>query len=253
MVEQTDKYSVSINSGTLKLLNSDICDEQVDAIVNAANEELSHGGGVAGAISRRGGSVVNKESRIWIQQHGRVKTGTAAFTRGGNLAAKYVIHAVGPIYHNGKEGAKAQLISCVRNSLILGEKLGVKSISFPAISSGIFGYPKEESADVIMKCVARYLFEDREEKIEEVRITIIDKLTYDIFKAKFKQLFIKQQVSLSHYLEFDDKSAHGDKDKAIREDSDSEDSDKQSEKPLNDQVDKKKRSGSSMCCGCIIL
>lgn len=253
MVEQTDKYSVSINSGTLKLFNADICDEHVDAIVNAANEELSHGGGVAGAISRRGGSVVNKESRLWVQQHGRVKPGTAAFTRAGNLRAKYVIHAVGPIYHNGKEGEKGKLISCIRNSLILGEKLGVKSISFPAISSGIFGYPKEESADVIMKCIARYLFEDREEKIEEVRITIIDKLTYDIFKAKFKQLFLKQQVLLNYYLDPDDKSVQGNKEKAIRESSDSEDSDRASQKPLNDQVDNKKRSGSTMCCGCIIL
>lgn len=208
MATSSDKYTVSIRNASLRLINADICDEQVDAIVNAANEELSHGGGLAASISRRGGPVINSESSQWINQNGRVLTGKVAYTKGGNLHAKYVIHAVGPVYRNGKRGEKGKLISCVRESLLLGEKLEVQSISFPAISSGIFGYPKEESADVIMKCIARYLYENREKTIPEVRITIIDKLTYDIFRGKFKQLFLKQELRPENFVELDDSNEY---------------------------------------------
>lgn len=123
---------------------NDITSEKVDAITNAANEDLWHGGGVAGAISRKGGPTIQKESREYVKQNGRVKTGTCGFTSGGNLKCKYVIHAVGPIW-NDRIGPQANvdlLASAVMNTLIMAEKLECKSVSIPAISSGIFGFPK---------------------------------------------------------------------------------------------------------------
>ena len=140
-----------INGATLRVVQGDITLRDVDAIVNAANEHLQHGGGVAGAIVRAGGTIIQRES----DEIGFVPVGTAAITTGGELAAKYVIHTVGPRMGEGDEDEK--LKSAVLSALALADGNGLKSISMPAISSGIFGYPKDKCAKVLVSVARDYL------------------------------------------------------------------------------------------------
>ena len=125
------------------LMKGDITEVEADAIVNAANSYLEHGGGVAGAIVRKGGAVVQEESREWVRRHGPVPVGGVAVTSAGRLKAKYVIHAVGP--RCGVEPIE-KLGEAVRNALRKAEELGLSSIAFPAISTGIFGCPYDAAA-----------------------------------------------------------------------------------------------------------
>jgi O-acetyl-ADP-ribose deacetylase (regulator of RNase III) len=147
---------VTINQTTLELVQSDITAMETDAIVNAANERLAHGGGVAGAISRRGGPEIQRESDAWVREHGPVPTGLAAITSGGRLLARYVIHAVGPVYDGTPRSAEL-LASAVRSSLSLADDHGLKSIALPAISTGIFGYPRDDAARVMLSAATAYL------------------------------------------------------------------------------------------------
>jgi len=147
---------IQINQITLELIQGDITELDVDAIVNAANERLAHGGGVAGVISRRGGPTIQRESDAWVRQHGRAATGSAAITSGGNLKAHHVIHAVGPVYDHTLHSAEL-LASAVRSALELADDSGLKSIALPAISTGIFGYPMEEAAQVMLAAAVAYL------------------------------------------------------------------------------------------------
>ena len=147
---------IKINQITLELIKGDITELDTDAIVNAANERLAHGGGVAGAISRRGGPAIRRESDAWVRQHGRVATGSAAITSGGGLRARHVIHAVGPVYDRTPRSAEL-LASAVRSSLQVADDHGLKSITLSAISTGIFGYPLEEAAQVMLAATIAYL------------------------------------------------------------------------------------------------
>jgi len=147
---------ILINRTTLELVEGDITQLDTDAIVNAANERLAHGGGVAGVISRRGGPAIQRESNAWVRQHGRVPTGSAAITSGGNLKARYVIHAVGPVYDGTPRSAEL-LGSAVRAALQVADEHGLKSVTLPAISTGIFGYPMEEAAQVMLSAAIAYL------------------------------------------------------------------------------------------------
>ena len=124
-----------ITGQTLQIVQGDITTEVVDAIINAANEHLQHGGGVAWAISSSGGPSIQKESNEWIRQHGLVSHANPAWTSGGQLPAKYVIHAVGPVWGEGNEDVK--LVSAVIGSLNIANELKLVSIAFPAISTGI--------------------------------------------------------------------------------------------------------------------
>ena len=167
----------------IKLVRGDITIEPVDAIVNAANSYLKHGGGVAAAIVRRGGPVIQAES----DKIGFVPVGEAAVTSGGNLPAKQVIHAVGPRWGEGDEDAK--LRNAVRNSLKLAAKLQLKSVSLPAISSGIFGFPKDRCAEIILTNVDAFLNENPESSLKEVRICLFEQPTVEAFKTAFETLF----------------------------------------------------------------
>lgn len=141
-----------INDATLELVEGDITALDTDAIVNAANERLAHGGGVAGAITRAGGPVIQQESNRWVREHGRVPTGEAAITSAGELEAKYVIHAVGPVYGETSKTRAAELLaSAVKYALQMAEEYDLKSIALPAISTGIYGYPVEEAAEVMIR------------------------------------------------------------------------------------------------------
>jgi len=129
-----------------QLVQGDITAETTDAIVNAANRALRHGAGVAGAILRRGGEVIQQESDAWVREHGPVSHAEPAWTSGGALPCRYVIHAVGPVWGDAqKPGAggdeDAKLAAAVTGSLSVAESLGLKSISLPAISTGVFGFP----------------------------------------------------------------------------------------------------------------
>jgi len=170
----------------LRVVQGDITEEDVDTIVNAANEELAHGGGVAGAISRKGGREIQDESSKWVQEHGRVPTGGAVITGAGILKARYVIHVVGPIWGSGNEDAL--LASAVKSALALADERGLRSVSLPAISTGIFGFPKDLGVRVILWAVQEYLDEHPNSSIAEARLCNIDVATSELFVEEAKRL-----------------------------------------------------------------
>ena len=166
-------------SQTLQIVQGDITTDNVDAIVNAANENLQHGGGVAWAILRRGGDVIQTESDKWIKIHGPVSHARPAWTSGGALPAKYVIHAVGPVWGDGDEDNK--LSAAVAGSLRTADELNCTSISMPAISTGIFGFPKERAAGVIFSSIEKYFSSSTSSSLKTVRIVLFDDATVQSF------------------------------------------------------------------------
>lgn len=163
----------------MQIVQGDITTEEVDAIVNAANEHLQHGGGVARTISKRGGPVIQKESDAWVRAKGPVSHAHPAWTSGGLLPARYVIHAVGPVWGAGDEEAK--LAAAVSGSLRVADELGLKSIALPAISTGIFGFPKERAARVMLKSIEAYFKENPSSGINVAKLVLFDQLTVDAF------------------------------------------------------------------------
>jgi O-acetyl-ADP-ribose deacetylase (regulator of RNase III) len=169
----------------LQLVQGDITSEQVDAIVNAANSYLRHGGGVAGVISRRGGSVIQQESDAWIAKNGPVTHADPAYTSAGDLPSRYVIHAVGPVWGEGDEDNK--LAAAVTGSLRLAGSLGLASIAFPAISTGIFGFPKERAAGIIFAAIERYAAENPGSSVKLVRLTLFDQPAITAFRNVWRE------------------------------------------------------------------
>jgi O-acetyl-ADP-ribose deacetylase (regulator of RNase III) len=179
------KMQILINRTSLELVQGDITGMETDAIVNAANENLAHGGGVAGAISRRGGLEIQRESDAWVQKHGRVPTGSAAITSGGRLPARYVIHAVGPVY-DGTPRSAEKLASAVRSSLALADEHSLKSIALPAISTGIFGYPLDEAARVMSSATVEYL--EGETGLERVVFCLYGQVAFNGFVVALRDM-----------------------------------------------------------------
>ncbi len=169
------------NGKSLTLIQGDITQEKVDAIVNAANSYLKHGGGVAGAIVRKGGKIIQEES----DNIGYVPVGKAVLTSGGNLPAKSVIHAVGPRWGEGDEDDK--LNNAVLSSLKLADENNFKSISMPAISAGIFGFPKDRCAQILLSTIDEYLQSNPDSPLKEVRICLFDGPTTAEFKNRFSE------------------------------------------------------------------
>lgn len=174
----------ALRSGqALQIVQGDITIEEVDAIVNAANERLQHGGGVARAISNRGGPAIQKESNEWIRAKGEVSHAQPAWTSGGNLPARHVIHAVGPVWGEGGEDSK--LGEAVGGSLRAADELGLKSIALPAISTGIYGFPKERAATVILRAIIEY-FSKETSNLETVRLVLFDDQTVKAFLTAWR-------------------------------------------------------------------
>ena len=145
--------TVQIGTSRLELLEGDITQQDTEAIVNAANEGLRGGGGVDGAIHRAGGPEILEECR----KIGGCPTGEARITTAGRLQAKWVIHTVGPVYHDGKQRESELLASAYRNSLRLASKKGIKTLAFPSISTGAYGYPMAEAARIALRTTIEYL------------------------------------------------------------------------------------------------
>ncbi len=165
---------------TIQIVHGDLTAEATDAIVNAANAHLQHGAGVAGAIVRAGGPVVQEESDAWVRAHGPVSHEHPAWTSGGRLEARYVIHAVGPVWGDGDEDTK--LGSAVRGSLEVADRLRLGSIALPAISTGIFGFPKDRAARVMLSAIEEY-FASTPSGLKVVRIVLFDDATVRAFTA----------------------------------------------------------------------
>jgi len=161
----------------LILIQGDITQQATDVIVNAANSSLMGGGGVDGAIHRAGGPAILEECKRIVSQRGRLETGKAVLTTGGNLPAKYVIHTVGPVWHGGGRGEPELLASAYRESLKLATEHKLKSISFPSISTGAYGYPLTDAAKVALKTVLSFL-RDTPISLSEVYFVLFDANSY---------------------------------------------------------------------------
>lgn len=166
---------------TISLYQGDLTAETVDAIVNAANKHLAHGGGVAGAIVRKGGEIIQKES----DRLAPVAAGGVAITSAGALPARHVIHAVGPRMGEGDEDRK--LTDAGRNALHLAEERGFASIAFPAISSGIFRFPKDRCAEILVGEAERFCAAHPDSTLRDIRFTLIDDETVGVFRAEFRR------------------------------------------------------------------
>ena len=171
----------------IRVVQGDLTAEGVDAIVNAANERLVHGGGVAGAIVRKGGPAVQQESDAWVRERGPVPTGSAAITGAGALPCRHVIHAVGPIWGSGDEERKLE--SAVQSALDLAGQYGLRSVSMPGISSGIFGFPKPLCARVMLRTIGEWLARHPESSVREVNACNIDALTARLFAEEAETQF----------------------------------------------------------------
>jgi O-acetyl-ADP-ribose deacetylase (regulator of RNase III) len=173
---------VKINKGTLSLTEGDITKQATDAIVNAANKSLRGGGGVDGAIHRTGGPKILEEC-IKI---GGCETGEAVITAGGNLKAKHVIHTVGPVYRDGLHNEPGLLKNAYSNSLKAASSKGLKSIAFPSISTGAYGYPLEQAAEIALTTAITYLKEHTD--IEMIRFVLFGQNALEVYQKKLKQL-----------------------------------------------------------------
>jgi O-acetyl-ADP-ribose deacetylase (regulator of RNase III) len=171
---------VKINNAVLSLLDGDITKQDTEAIVNAANRSLLGGGGVDGAIHRAAGPQILQECR----EIGGCETGDAVITIGGNLTAKYVIHTVGPVYRDGLHREPELLQNAYRNCLELASSKGIKSISFPSISTGAYRYPMENAAGIALKVAVDYLRDN--DDIELIRFVLFGQSTLEIYEKVLK-------------------------------------------------------------------
>ncbi len=169
----------------LELVQGDITAETTDAIVNAANKYLEHGAGVAGAIVHKGGSQIQQESSQWVSEHGLVTHAEPAYTHAGRLPCRYVIHAVGPYWGEGQEEEK--LAQAVHGSLQVADRLNLKSIALPAISTGIFGFPLDKAAHIFLDTIQEYLASTPASGLKLIRLVIYDQKSLQAFVNAWEQ------------------------------------------------------------------
>lgn len=181
------KDSITINKTKLSLIQGDITRQETEAIVNAANPSLMGGGGVDGAIHRAGGPAILEECKKIVARIGRLPPGKAVITTAGNLKAKYVIHTVGPIWHGGNKGEAETLAGTYQESLKLATENQLKSISFPSISTGAYGYPVKQAARIALNTVASYL-RNNITSVREINFVLYDHLTYESYLSALNEI-----------------------------------------------------------------
>ncbi len=169
----------------ITLIKDDITTIQTDAIVNAANSSLLGGGGVDGAIHRKGGSQILEECKAIRNRQGKCATGQAVYTSAGRLPAKYVIHTVGPVWNGGGRNEPKVLADCYLNSLRLANELNVKTIAFPNISTGVYRFPKKEAAEIAIRTVRDFISKENR-TIEEITFVCFDDENYLLYKELLK-------------------------------------------------------------------
>ncbi|MFC2022029.1 O-acetyl-ADP-ribose deacetylase [Chloroflexota bacterium] len=178
---------VSINQTKLSIIQGDITKQATDAIVNAANSSLMGGSGVDGAIHRAGGPAILEECKQIVFRHGRLPTGRAVITTGGNLKARSVIHTVGPIWQGGNRGEPELLASAYQESLKVASENNLNSVSFPSISTGAYGYPVAKAAKVATGTVVSFLRE-RVTSIKEVVFVLFDSATFESYSSVLREI-----------------------------------------------------------------
>jgi O-acetyl-ADP-ribose deacetylase (regulator of RNase III) len=178
---ETSHVVIKMDNGQLELLEGDITELEIDAVVNAANEQLKLGGGVAGAIRKKGGPSIQQE----CDRIGGTVVGSAVLTAAGNLKARHVIHAVGPRWGEGDEDRK--LASAVRASLALADRHGLRSIALPAISTGTFGFPVDRCARLTLTEIHRYL--QGGTKLERVVVCLYGQEAFGVFRRELRRGF----------------------------------------------------------------
>ncbi len=178
----------TINKTRLSLIEGDITRQATDAIVNAANSSLMGGGGVDGAIHHAGGPAILDECKQIVSKIGRLPTGKAVITTGGNLSAKYVIHTVGPIWHGGKKNEPKLLAIAYRESLKVAVTNNLKTVSLPSISTGTYRYPVNLAAKTALQTVIDFLQSNN--SLDEVRFILFDNPTYDAYEHALEDLIV---------------------------------------------------------------
>jgi O-acetyl-ADP-ribose deacetylase len=178
-----------IGQATLCAVQADLTRIEVDAVVNAANEHLAHGGGVAAALSRAGGPTVQRESDAWVAEHGPVGPGQAAVTTAGRMPAAHVVHVVGPRYRSGQDNA-GLLRQAVRAALGAAAAAGAGTVALPAISAGIFGYPPAEATAVIARACAGWL-DEHPDRLRTVLLVGYDAQSAQMFAAAVDDLGVR--------------------------------------------------------------
>ncbi len=176
---------ITINRAKLYLIQGDITQQSTDAIVNAANSSLMGGGGVDGAIHRAGGPAILEECKQIVDRQGHLPTGKAVVTTGGNLKAKYIIHTVGPVWRGGTSNEAELLASAYRESLKLAAAHHLKSIAFPSISTGAYGYPLEQAASIALKTAVDFL---KDTSIEEVTFVLFNTQALDAYSSALGEI-----------------------------------------------------------------
>jgi len=177
----------TVSGRVIELVLGDITRQAVDAIVNAANSTLLGGGGVDGTIHRAGGPAILEECRAIRTARGDCPTGEAVLTGGGGLPARYVIHAVGPVWRGGDQGEPGLLASCYRNSLRIAAECGLQTVAFPSISTGIYGYPVELAAPRAIATVASFLSSEPVAPFR-VRFVLHDPVTFATYAGALEAL-----------------------------------------------------------------
>jgi O-acetyl-ADP-ribose deacetylase (regulator of RNase III) len=177
---------VTINKTKVSIIQGDITKQATDAIVNAANPSLMGGGGVDGAIHRAGGPAILEECKKIVAKQGRLPTGKAVITTGGNLKAQYVIHTVGPIWHGGGGNESELLKSAYYECLKLATENKLASISFPSISTGAYGYPVAEAARIAANTVLSFL-KEQATSLKEVVFVLFDSRTYESYSSALQE------------------------------------------------------------------
>ncbi|UCH43072.1 MAG: O-acetyl-ADP-ribose deacetylase [Dehalococcoidales bacterium] len=178
---------VNISQSRVAVTWGDITGQSTDAIVNAANSSLMGGGGVDGAIHHAGGPAILEECKQIVARQGRLPTGKAVITGGGNLAARFVIHTVGPVWRGGNSGEPELLVSAYRESLRVAADNGLRSVSFPSISTGAFGYPVGDASKVAVNTVASFLRE-QDSSIKEVVFVLFDSATFEAYASALEEI-----------------------------------------------------------------